>query len=132
MWGKRRFGWVAAQYGCMRCPIISKHGASPILVMASTSISFSPGRTERWLRDSLDAVSPQCPPGPSKSDDVKIRPRKLRRQLSDSVKGAYIPAGLKKAIEQDPEFRLSLSIEPIDPETFDYGDRRTLADFYTI
>ncbi|KAF1973269.1 hypothetical protein BU23DRAFT_554247, partial [Bimuria novae-zelandiae CBS 107.79] len=50
-------------------------------------------------------------------------------------KGAYIPAGLKKAIEQDPEFRLSLSIEPIDPEAFDYDDKRTLADFslaYTI
>ncbi|KAF1995301.1 hypothetical protein P154DRAFT_624078 [Amniculicola lignicola CBS 123094] len=44
----------------------------------------------------------------------------------------YIPAGLKDAIEPDPEFRLSLSMEPIDIEVFDYDDKRTLADFALI
>jgi hypothetical protein len=66
---------------------------------------------------------------PPLPDDVRIRLGKLRRRLGDAVKAAYIPAGLKEAIEQDPEFRLSLSMEPIDPEAFDYGDKRTLADF---
>jgi hypothetical protein len=57
------------------------------------------------------------------------RLRWLRRQLGSALKGGYIPGGLRDAIEQDPDFRLSISMEPIDEEAFDHTDKRTLADF---
>lgn len=46
----------------------------------------------------------------------------LRKQLGNALKGGYIPRGLKDAIEQDPDFRLSLSMEPIEEEAFDNED----------
>ncbi|KAF1968775.1 hypothetical protein BU23DRAFT_540797 [Bimuria novae-zelandiae CBS 107.79] len=103
---------------------------------ASAKRSTSPSRYLTQLRTARPPISlsPITMPPPL-PDKVKIRLGKLRRRLGDTVKGAYIPAGLKKAIEQDPEFHLSLSMEPIDPEAFDYDDKRTLADFslaYTI
>jgi hypothetical protein len=49
--------------------------------------------------------------------------------LGCALKGGYIPGDLKSAIEQDSDFRLSISIESIDEKVFDYEDKRTLADF---
>lgn len=57
---------------------------------------------------------------------------RFRRRLGNVLKGGYIPGGLKDAIERDPEFRVSLCMEPIDEEAFDYEDKRTLADFALI
>lgn len=48
--------------------------------------------------------------------------------MSDGIKRGYIPGGLKEAIEQEPAFHMSLSMEPIDEEAFDHDDERTLAD----
>lgn len=56
----------------------------------------------------------------------------LRTRLGSALKGGYIPGGLQDAIEQDPDFRLSLSMEPIDEEAFDHEDKRTLADFALV
>ncbi|KAL5372585.1 hypothetical protein DPSP01_013384 [Paraphaeosphaeria sporulosa] len=52
---------------------------------------------------------------------------RLRKRLRDCIQGGYIPGGLKEAIEQEPAFRMSLSMEPIDEGAFDYEDKRTLA-----
>jgi hypothetical protein len=52
--------------------------------------------------------------------------------LGSTFKGGYILGGLKDAIEQDLDFRLSLSMEPIEEEAFDNEDRRTLADFALV
>jgi hypothetical protein len=49
--------------------------------------------------------------------------------LGCALKGGYIPGDLKSAIEQDSDFRLSISIESIDEKVFDCEDKRTLADF---
>ena len=46
--------------------------------------------------------------------------------MGSALKGGYIPGGLKHAIKQDPDFRLS------DEEAFDYEDKRTLADFALV
>ena len=48
------------------------------------------------------------------------------KPLSDDAMtclGGYI-LGLKDAIEKDPDFRLSVSMEPIDEEAFDHEDER--------
>jgi hypothetical protein len=68
-------------------------------------------------------------PPHSLPEDIKKRVLKLRRRLGDPLKRAYIPAGLKDAIEQDPAFSQSLDMEPIDAEAYDYNDQRTPADF---
>ena len=52
--------------------------------------------------------------------------------MGNALKGGYIPGGLKDAIVQDPDFRLSLSMEPIDEEAFDHEDKHTLADFALV
>jgi hypothetical protein len=56
----------------------------------------------------------------------------LRRWLGSALKGGYIPGGLKDAIKQDPDFCLSVSMEPINEEAFDHEDKRTLADFALV
>jgi hypothetical protein len=48
---------------------------------------------------------------------------RLRRRLGSALKSGYILGGLKDAIEQDPDFRLSVSMEPIDEEAFDRAGR---------
>lgn len=58
-----------------------------------------------------------------------VRLGKLRKRLNSALKGGYIPIGLKDAIEKDPDFRLSIAMEPIDEDAFDYEDKRTVADF---
>jgi len=63
------------------------------------------------------------------SNDAVARMGRLRMKLSRSLRGGYIPGGLKDAIEQDLDFRLSMSMDPIDEEAFDHEDKRTLADF---
>ena len=57
-----------------------------------------------------------------------IRLAQLRQRLGAAIKGAYIPGGLRDAIEQDPDFALSLSMEPIDDVAFDYDDTRPQDD----
>ncbi|KAF2259603.1 hypothetical protein CC78DRAFT_585769 [Lojkania enalia] len=42
----------------------------------------------------------------------------LRGKIDNALKGGYIPGGLREAIEQDPDLRLSLSVEPINEEAF--------------
>jgi hypothetical protein len=71
------------------------------------------------------------PPKPL-SDDAMTRLGRFRRRLDSALKGGYIPGGLKDAIERDPDFRLSVCMEPIDEEAFDYEDKRTLADFALV
>ncbi|KAF1994105.1 hypothetical protein P154DRAFT_476490 [Amniculicola lignicola CBS 123094] len=99
----------------------------------SAKRSTSPSRHLTELRTARPSISlsPITMPPPL-PEHVKMRLGKLRRRLDNPLKGAYIPAGLKDAIEQDPEFRLSLSMEPIDIEAFDYDDKRTLADFALV
>jgi hypothetical protein len=71
------------------------------------------------------------PPKPL-SDDAMTRLGRFRRRLDSALKGGYIPGGLKDAIERDPDFRLSVCMEPIDEEAFDYEDKRTLVDFALV
>lgn len=52
--------------------------------------------------------------------------------MGSALKSGYILGGLKDAIKQDPDFRLSVSIEPIGEEAFDREDKRTLADFALV
>jgi hypothetical protein len=82
----------------------------------------------RTAQPSVSLAPITMPPQPL-SDDAMTRLGQLRRQLGDALKGKYIPAGLKDAIEQHPEFHLSLSMEPIEGGAFDYEDTRTLGDF---
>lgn len=52
--------------------------------------------------------------------------------MGGALKGGYIPGGLKDVIKSDSDFRLSLSMESIDEDAFDYKDKRTLADFALV
>lgn len=56
----------------------------------------------------------------------------LSSRLGNALRGGYIPIGLKDVIEQGPDYRLSISIDPIDEEVFDHEDKRTLANFVLV
>ncbi|KAF2459139.1 hypothetical protein BDY21DRAFT_420389 [Lineolata rhizophorae] len=99
---------------------------------AERTSSPSPHLIElRTARPSISLSPITMPPKPL-SDDSMTRLGRLRRRLNSVLKGGYIPGGLRSAIEQDPDFRLSVSMEPIDEEAFDHEDKRTLADFTLI
>ncbi|OCK73345.1 hypothetical protein K432DRAFT_410771 [Lepidopterella palustris CBS 459.81] len=51
---------------------------------------------------------------------------------ANALKGGYILESLKDAIKQDPDFRLSVSIEPINKEAFNHKNKYTLADFTLV
>ncbi|KAF2191734.1 hypothetical protein K469DRAFT_556144 [Zopfia rhizophila CBS 207.26] len=100
----------------------------------SAKRTSSPSRhlTElRTARPSISLSPITMPPKPL-SDDTMTRLGRFRRRLGNVLKGGYIPGGLKDAIEQDPDFRLSVTMEPIDEEAFDHEDKRTLADFALV
>ncbi|KAF2254344.1 hypothetical protein BU26DRAFT_136771 [Trematosphaeria pertusa] len=100
----------------------------------SAKRTSSPSRHLTELRTARPSIllSPITMPPKRLSEDAMTRLGRLRRQLGSALKGGYIPVGLKDAIEQDPDFRLSLSMEPIDEEAFDHEDTRTLADFALV
>ena len=52
--------------------------------------------------------------------------------MGNALEGGYIPVGLKAAIEQDLDFRLSIAMDPIGEEAFNHEDKRTLADFVLV
>lgn len=52
----------------------------------------------------------------------------LRAQLAATLDGAYIPGGLKDAIERDPVLGSSLSMEPIEDKACNFEDKRTVHD----
>ena len=99
-----------------------------------TKRTSSPSRHLTELRSAQPSISlaPITMPPQPLSDDAMARLGWLRKQLGSTLKGGYIPGGLKDAIEQDPDFRLSLSMEPIEEEAFDNEDKRTLADFALV
>ncbi|RMD39683.1 hypothetical protein DV735_g5444, partial [Chaetothyriales sp. CBS 134920] len=100
----------------------------------SAKRSFSPSRDLTALRTARPSIS-LCPitaPPKPPSDDMMARLGGLREQVRNAAKAGYIPGGLKDAIEQDPDLRVSLHMEPIDKEAFDYEDKRTLADFALV
>ncbi|KAF1935584.1 hypothetical protein EJ02DRAFT_460257 [Clathrospora elynae] len=82
----------------------------------------------RTARPSI-SLSPITMPSKPLSDDAMTCLGRLRGRLGTALKGEYISRGLKEAIEQDLDFRMSVSMEPIDEEAFDQLDKRTLADF---
>jgi hypothetical protein len=101
---------------------------------SSVKRTASPSRYLTELRTAEPSVSlaPITMPPQPLPDHAMAHLGQLRRQLGDALKCKYIPGGLKDAIEQDPEFRLSLSMEPIEEEAFDYSDKRTLNDVALI
>ncbi|KAF1363471.1 hypothetical protein EJ07DRAFT_173284 [Lizonia empirigonia] len=101
---------------------------------SSAKRTASPSRylTELRMAEPSVSLAPITMPPQPLSDDAMIHLGQLRRRLGDALKGKYIPGGLKDAIEQDSDFSLSLSMEPIEEEAFDYSDKRTLDDFALV
>ncbi|KAF2811517.1 uncharacterized protein BDZ99DRAFT_518778 [Mytilinidion resinicola] len=100
----------------------------------SAKRTSSPSRHLTELRTARPSIllSPITMPPKPLPDDAMTRLGGLRRRLGSALKGGYIPGGLKDAIEQDPDFRLSVSMEPIEEEAFNHEDSRTLADFALV
>ncbi|KAF2022836.1 hypothetical protein EK21DRAFT_82214, partial [Setomelanomma holmii] len=105
-------------------------GRPTLTAPGGTKRTSSPSRHLTELRSAHPFISlaPITMPPHPLSDDAMARLGWLRKQLGKTLQGGYIPGGLKDAIEQDPDFRLSLSMEPMDEEAFDNEDKRTLAD----
>ena len=100
----------------------------------SVKRTVSPSRHLTELRTARPSISlsPITMPHKPLSNDAMERMGRLRRRLGNALKGGYIPVGLKAAIEQDPDFRLSIAMDPIGEEAFDHEDKRTLADFVLV
>ncbi|KAH8726886.1 hypothetical protein GQ44DRAFT_770815 [Phaeosphaeriaceae sp. PMI808] len=111
------------------------HGVLPertiLTATSSTKRTSSPDRQHielRTARPSISLAPISVPPSPPSADTL-TRLGRLRTRLGRTLKGGYIPGGLKDAIEQDPDFRLSISMEPIGEDAYNHEDKRTLADF---
>ncbi|KAF2629550.1 hypothetical protein BU25DRAFT_485471 [Macroventuria anomochaeta] len=101
---------------------------------SSVKRTASPSRHLTELRTAQPSISLApitMPPQPLLQDTMTCLAH-LRRQLGTAIKDRYIPGGLKHAIEQDPDFRLSLSMEPFDEVAFDYDDTRSPHDLTLV
>ncbi|RMZ71957.1 ribonuclease h [Pyrenophora seminiperda CCB06] len=128
---RRKHDDSLSEQSASRTGSIVLYDRTVLTAISSAKRTSSPGRDLILLRNARPSISLSSMtmlPKPL-SEEAMTRLGQLRGQLGSALKGGYIPGGLRDAIEQDPEFQSSLSMQPIDEEAFDHTDRRTLADF---
>ncbi|OCK74679.1 hypothetical protein K432DRAFT_409664 [Lepidopterella palustris CBS 459.81] len=107
------------------------------IVLTATGSAKQTSSSNRHLTDLRSArlsisLSPITIAPKPLSGDAITRLRRLRKRLCSALMGGLIPGGLKNAIKQDPDFRLSVSIEPINNEAYNHKGKRTPVDFALI